>query len=286
MNENLFLEKTGLTVTFKCNLRCKLCAAYAPYLSDEPFPNNSELMEYVRKYFKIVDHVKLFSITGGEPLLYPDLSELFEELLEFSDRFDVTEIYTNGTIVPNEKLLNTLKKYGNKFRRFVVDRYDVSTKVDEIGSVLTKNDIPFEIREYNSKNTHCGGWIDYGSLTDVIHNAEESVSLFAKCAYSDPDKMGFCNVIKRGLLIPCGPVFRRISLGQNVSYDDYIDLMDETLTVEQQREKIVNINNAKVLETCAYCNGIHDGSPRFLPAQQLSNEEFQEIRNSCRGRLR
>lgn len=278
MAEMLVMKKTGLTVSLRCNLRCKLCSAYSPYFSNEPFCDVSKLMRYVRRYFEIVDRVELFSITGGEPLIYPYLAELFEELIEFSDRFDKTEIYTNGTVVPNEKLLNVLKKYGSKFRRFVVDHYDVSTKVKEICEALQNAGIPFEIREYNSKKTHCGGWIDYGSLTEVIHSNKEASDLFAKCAY--PQKMGFCNVIKHGLLIPCGPIYRRISLGQNVSPNDYVDLMDETLSVEQQRRKIANISNANVLETCAYCNGICDDSPRFIPAQQLTTQEFQEIRTT------
>lgn len=284
MNEKLVLEKTGLTVSLKCNLRCKLCAAYSPYFSKEPTAYVGELMSYVKNFFKIVDHVELFSITGGEPLIYPHLSELFEELLAYSDRFDLTEIYTNGTVVPDKKLLAVLKKYGKKFRRFVVDHYEVSTKIDEISDTLKANNIPFEIREYNSQNNHCGGWIDYGSLTEVIHNPKESEALFAKCAY--PQKMGFCNVIKHGLLIPCGPIYRRISLGQKVSSDDYVDLMDETVSVEMQRQKIVNINNAKVLETCAYCNGIYDDSPRFMPAEQLTEEDFQKIKNHIGGKLK
>lgn len=269
MDEKSFvLRRTSLTVSLICNLRCKLCAAYAPYASNREFTSIPKLLEYVRNYFKIVDYVEIFTITGGEPLLYKELPELLDALFKFSDQFGKIEIITNGTIVPCIKLLESIKPYKDKFLRFIVDNYgDKSvSKTGEIRELLTEYNIPFEIREYTSENAYCDGWVDFGSLTEMIHTPAEAEDLFKKCAY--PEKLGFCFNIIEGYLIPCPPVYRRWSFGL-ANENEYIDLMDNSLSVDQQRRKIMAMFSAAFLKTCAYCNGLCDDSPRFVPAEQL-----------------
>ena len=48
-----------------------------------------------------------------------------------------------------------------------------------------------------------------------------------------------------------------------------LDLFDDTLSLEEQRKKIRSVLKGKSLKACAYCNGLCDNSPRFIPAEQL-----------------
>ncbi|MEW6064001.1 MAG: radical SAM protein [Bacillota bacterium] len=71
MNDIIKCERTELTITHRCNLRCKLCGAYSPYYSPTPHWGYDDLAKSVIKYFEVVDYVEKFTLSGGEPLLHP-----------------------------------------------------------------------------------------------------------------------------------------------------------------------------------------------------------------------
>jgi len=281
--DNFTMERVALTVSLICNLKCKLCSAYAPYTIEQKFPSLTTLKGYINQYFSIVDYVNLFTISGGEPLLYKQLPELILELLKYIDKIGKIEIVSNGTIIPNEQLINSVQMLGEKFSRFLIDDYgkSLSTKTDEIDCVLKKNKLSYDIRSNNIEKMHCGGWVDFGSLEEIIHTPDETEKVFHKCALSQ--KMHFCFGITYGYLFPCAQVYRRLSLGQIVDSNDYINLMDTSISVKEKQKKIIDIYNAKHLETCAYCNGMCDDSPRFTPAEQFTNEELRKIKEFARN---
>ena len=78
-------------------------------------------------------------------------------------------------------------------------------------------------------------------------------------------------------MYPCSACRRCKELGTVDNYDEYIDLFDDSLSVEQQREKIERIYALDSLKACAYCNGMTGDSPRFATAQQLDKEELKCI---------
>jgi hypothetical protein len=47
------------------------------------------------------------------------------------------------------------------------------------------------------------------------------------------------------------------------------DLFDDTLTLEEKRNKMVDFVNLDYQPSCAYCNGFLQGSERYVPAEQL-----------------
>lgn len=280
------MKRVTLTVLTNCNLNCKLCCGYSPYLRNNKQPSLEEILQYINKFFDIVDYVERFAITGGEPLLFKQLPEVINALAKYSDRIGNLEIITNGTIVPSEELIHSVNEFGGNFYRFMIDDYgeNLSNKTTEISIALKRANLPYEIRNYTAVDPHCGGWVDYG-LAKLMHTPEEAKVLFAKCAA--PQKLNYLFGISNGVLTPCAIIRYRLYLRQNVDKNDYIDLMDETTTIEQQRRKISNIYNNihdKVcLESCQYCNGMCDDSPRFAPAEQLTTEEIREIKQSFRA---
>lgn len=279
--EKLVMKRMSLLVSLKCNLKCKLCVVGSPYYSDQPFVSLNELCNHISRYFSIVDFVEVLTISGGEPLLYNHLSSLLEELLKHSDKFGHIEIITNGTIVPGKELIETIKKYGNKFLRFIVDDYgkELCKNAMNIVSTLEENHIPYRLNDYCSENLRFGGWVDHGPMTEIVHTKKEALSLFAKCA--QPQKMGFCFLFLDGCLYPCSVVMRRAKLGQAVAQSDYVDLNDTSISPEVQRQKIRDIYSAKCLESCEYCAyALSDDAPRFKPAEQFTARELQEIKKA------
>ena len=156
--------------------------------------------------------------------------------------------------------------------QILIDNYgpQKSKNIAEIDDVLTKANISHTIRNYTEVDPHCGGWVDFGDLTIKKHLSQKQIEeVYAKCAY--PQKLGFSFAIgPDGLMFPCGPSRRCKALGVAEDRKEYVDLFDDTLSLEEQRQKIRAVLDGKSLKACAYCNGLCEDSPRFIPAEQLS----------------
>ncbi len=274
---NLIIKHANMMLTLNCNLNCKLCSACIPYETSKKVLSLHELKAMMERFFEMTSFVEILDIIGGEPLLYPYLPEFFQALYPYREQFGVVKIVSNGTIVPSEQLIQTVKKYGDKFFYFV-DNYgeELSNKIPQIRAILEEAEIAHTIRDYYSENLHCGGWVDFGDVRVRKHSTEGAKTLFAKCAVSS--KSQFCFSISDGKMFACTPVRRRLELGYEVSKDEYIDLFDDEVPVEKRRQIIREIYNADYLEACEYCNGMCEDSPRFKPAEQLTKEEMRQIR--------
>lgn len=285
--KELHMERTNLLITLACNLNCARCGTHVPYAKNARTPVGnfplSYLQEVVERYFRIVTHVWKFTIAGGEPLLHPDLPRFLELLLPYADQIDIVEIITNGTIVPNDELIRAAKKLGKLC--FLVDDYgrDLSKKIPEIDCVLTDEGIRHVIRENNKVDAYCNGWVDYGDLSKKrLHTQEEIEKLYARCAYPQKQKGPFSTI--DGIMYPCTPcrICREFGVIPD-NYDEYIDLFDDTLTVEEQRRKIQSIYDGKSLTACAFCDGMCDDSERYVPAVQLTQEELRCVKDGARS---
>lgn len=98
------IEDPYIEVTSLCNLKCIYCYNSSS-LNTKKQLNISEL-EKCLSYFNEIG-IKEISISGGEPLLYPDLLELLE-LCSFYE-MDVF-LVTNGTLL-NSDLVSNIKQY-------------------------------------------------------------------------------------------------------------------------------------------------------------------------------
>ncbi len=280
--ERLTMYQTGIVLTMACDLKCRLCSNYAPYYTHPEYYSIGFLKEMMARYFAVVPHVRKLMVSGGEPLLHPALGELVEEIKKYRDRIDTFGIITNGTIVPNEGLLKAVDGFGCHFH-FLIDNYgpELSVKTEEIDALLTARGIDHIVRNYTETDPHCGGFIDFGDLSVRRAETEEDARrMFEKCAY--PQKYHFSFDLIGGAMYPCGPCRRCKELGIADDYSEYIDLFDDALTPEEQREKIRAIYQKTSLKACAYCDGMRDDSQRFRPAQQLTGEELTRVREGAR----
>lgn len=279
--ESFVMDKAGIALTTACSLNCKLCAAYAPYNAPEHYSLERH-KECLKRFFSIVTQVNKFTISGGEPLVYPHLPGFFAELEQYRGNLGTLELITNGTILPSEELLSAMAVWKNKLS-VLVDNYGptISLRVGEIHTLLSANGITHSVRNYTAEDPHCGGWVDFGDLTQKRHHTqEEQEQLYAKCA--QPQKIKFCFTIVNGIVSPCPPLRRRQELGLPTDYNEYIDLFDDSLTIEDQRRKILGIYHAKSLSACAYCDGLCDDSARYIPAEQFTKDESECVKRGAR----
>jgi len=94
------IKSIELAITYNCNFHCKGC--YAADLKEQIFMPKEQVLKILEQYKPM--HVNL---TGGEPLLHPDLLEIISGI----SKSVVVSIVTNGSLLTEEKLLS-LKEVG------------------------------------------------------------------------------------------------------------------------------------------------------------------------------
>ncbi|RYL92104.1 GTP 3',8-cyclase MoaA [Sporolactobacillus sp. THM7-4] len=107
------LRDLRLSVTDRCNFRCRYCMPKEIFGPDYPFLPESQLLTYeeMERLARIFVHlgVQKIRITGGEPLLRRDIDQLIRMLHRIEGLKDLA-MSTNGVLLP--KYAGTLKEAG------------------------------------------------------------------------------------------------------------------------------------------------------------------------------
>jgi MoaA/NifB/PqqE/SkfB family radical SAM enzyme len=94
--------KITFALTYRCNLRCKICQIWKT-------PYRKELQTYeIEKIFKNFRSLSWLDLTGGEITLREDLTDIVDILLKNSKNLLILRISTNGQLP--EKIFNITKK--------------------------------------------------------------------------------------------------------------------------------------------------------------------------------
>jgi len=127
-----------ISVTDRCNLRCIYCTVQSmPHLSHDDILRYEEIHRVVQVAAGL--GVKSIRLTGGEPLVRPDLSKLVE-LLSQIDGIEEVSLTTNGTLL--DKYAAELKAAGLKRVNISLDtlrpdRFQRITGSDKLKDVLS-----------------------------------------------------------------------------------------------------------------------------------------------------
>jgi cyclic pyranopterin phosphate synthase len=119
------LRDLRISVTDRCNFRCRYCMPAEvfgndyPFLSREELLENDEIIRLARIFVRL--GVRKIRITGGEPLLRPDLPELVRRLNGIEGLEDLA-LTTNGVLVP--KYAEQLKSAGLRRITISLDSLD------------------------------------------------------------------------------------------------------------------------------------------------------------------
>ncbi len=113
VQDKVYVRDTCIIVTTGCTLNCKYCLNFTPFIKHAKSIPLEKLKEEADIYFKVVDYVGFFQISGGEPLTYKNLAEYIEWVAEkYGNQIGQILLATNGTLLPDERLAYVLKKYG------------------------------------------------------------------------------------------------------------------------------------------------------------------------------
>lgn len=260
---NLILPSTSIMVTEVCTLKCKLCLAFVPYYENHFHMNLQDAKVVFERYFQIVDGVEKVSITGGEPLLNPELSSILKLLYGYSDKIlKEIIIITNGTIKLSDTILEVLTQ--NKKVKVLVNNYSSGLSPYAEANYQRLCELGINAILYTEDNRY--GWIDCRNHELKHKTPEECEQQAQGCAFFQGKKY----VINRGRLYTCTRAAYRIQ--ENIiPYTDaaFLDLLDNDASIEFQREKLEMLLKAKSTISCAYCDGLTEKSVKYRAAEQL-----------------
>ena len=171
-----FPEKTACTVfTGGCNLRCPFCHNGSLVLNPtESQSVENEVLEYLKKRTGIIDGV---CITGGEPLLQPDLLSFIKKCKEIGV---AVKLDTNGASPEKLKQIldSGLVDYIAMDIKAAPSNYKSATGVEIDFSVFLKSmeiirnsGIPYEFRTTAVKGLHTAS--DFEEIAKILKTDEK-----------------------------------------------------------------------------------------------------------------
>lgn len=258
MNNFPKLETRLLAVSVgqACNYRCRDCMNFAPFAHKENLRYNIDHIikdiDKILSFFQIID---TFHIQGGEPFLYSDLEQLIKYIGEhYMSVIQNVQIATNGSIIPKEEVLQSIKKYGFIVR---ISDYRHESKINTLIDKLNEYGIVYKKYDFadGSGEWKKGGDMDYCIPTD--ENLDKKVFT---CRWNT------CFTIENTYVGRCARSIPARTL-QNIvlKHDDYISLLDSSnLTFEKISQYFMFV---KPMDCCRHCKGTSGESVE--PAIQL-----------------
>ena len=156
-----FPEKTACTIfTGGCNFRCPFChnASLVTRVNEQEIIPESEILSFLSKRQGLLDGV---CITGGEPLLQPDIEDFIRKV---KDLGFLVKLDTNGSYPDKLKQLVSkgiidyvamdIKSSPENYGKVIgIDNFDV-TPIRESAEFLMEGHIPYEFRTTLVKELH------------------------------------------------------------------------------------------------------------------------------------
>ena len=269
--QKLILQRGGIYVTLKCTLRCKICISNVPFYEHPPHFSYKRITQSLERYFQIIDKVNDFSFTGGEPFIHENLPELIDFTTLYFHKYDGFQIITNGTILPSNRLIKSLKN--NSKIRVLIDYYGdnegvLSAKAYEISDLLLSNEINNSVRVQYGETAYHDGWVDLTDLRLKNYTVNEARDLFGKCVF--PQKYKFVFPIFDGIIYACEMSRICIEKGLHPPHKaECLDLFDDSLSLENKRDWFRSIYKLKFLRTCHFCDGFTNDRKRYNYQEQL-----------------
>ncbi|MBQ4531273.1 MAG: radical SAM protein [Lachnospiraceae bacterium] len=265
--EKLYFPSISFLPSTRCNLNCEACLNFTPYMKKFDERPWEQIKSDVDLFFKRVDYIMLFHISGGEPLLYPKIGELVEYIdNNYRDKIHLLRTVTNGTVLPKEELLEKLSKHRIEI---TVDDYREAVPescgtFDKLLALLEEYHIKYEVNKVEE-------WIDLAPMT--THHEDWSEERLCK-------KFEGCHVpwqeLRDGLLYSCNYAsYAHVAGIVEEDKDGVFDLKEYT---ERQRKELMEFrmgyNKKGYVEFCKRCSGYVDMNPnKVMPAKQMERKK-------------
>ncbi|MBO4864514.1 MAG: radical SAM protein [Eubacterium sp.] len=235
----------GIMLTSGCNLNCRHCADLIPFRKALVY-NKEQVIEDLNKLLEAVDIIEEVLLIGGEVFLYKDLKTITKYCID-NPKIKNVILTTNGSIIPDEEMLDLLKDKKVMVRVSGYPEYVTPTRKKLI-SLIKEKSIKCEDLSFQQ-------WKDVGINNKKNSTPKELEELFIGCPMKD-----CLSINGDGLIFWCS---REMAAYYTADYptpdsSEYINVRDSS--INELREKWIKFLDLKYLSTCDYCNGINDNS--------------------------
>ena len=266
--KKLNIPQIEFALTTSCTLKCKNCCNYIPYIKKEDALTTSfeEFKSQLDNLFisrgRGINRIYNLILLGGEPLLVKDLP-LIVDYAAKNKKISNIWIISNGTIIPNEKLICAMKKHNKKIN-FRISNYLSNEKLknvlkhDEIIKKLKENNIQYY---YDAKT-------EWEYVTEKIEKTnrtkEKNKKYYLKCQHP-------CISVLNGNVFACprAGTFYRMHLYE-FAPDEEISLNKPDKNL---KKKFIDLYSKTCFSACAYCTMIEDSlKNNVIPALQMEDK--------------
>lgn len=234
---------------------------FMPYYREHVDYTAKDILEDLELLFRHVDYIVAYEILGGEPLINGELADMIRQIGDrYGNRIGNIGIITNGTLLPDEQLIEISKKYNVKYDfSDYTDVVDYKKRFDSAVKIVSDAGLRYSVNRSLR-------WCDFGF---PVNNR-----------MYDFDKV-------REHMLSCGPIFHGLNDGKyyychvswsadkakllkNVS-DDYIDLrtLDDD---DRAKEAILEHSNGNMakgfVKLCKICGGCGNDNTEFVKAAE------------------
>ena len=255
LGKETYLSQVEFHIVDHCNLNCAHCNHFTP-LAEEKIFKIEDILEDFKKLKKVFDNIGNIFILGGEPVLHPNLIDIFEPLRNLYPKSEIVVI-TNGILLhkQDEAFWNALQKYN-----IALSMTKYPLKVDYDGFLQKAKDLGIKTYFFSLNR-------DKMRKMDLDHKGRcNKQKAFNQCCEKR------CHFLKEGKLYVCTPapnihfLNKYFNLNFKLTKKDYIDL-DKVKSATK-----INRLFKQPIDFCRYCN---DGEIAF-DTYRVSKKELSE----------
>jgi len=260
--DKVFFSAISLLPSTTCNLKCEACLNFNPYAKKFYVRSLTQVINDIDVFFKCVDRIMLFHVSGGEPMLYNDIAEVIMYIDKiYGDRIHTIRTVTNGTVIPSDEVLEKLSKCNVEI---TVDDYrEAVPQYNNNFDALLKKLEQFHIKYYINKADE---WIDLApDRTDFSSwNETQLQQHFEECCQSWQE-------LRDGKLYSCNyDAYATVAGINEIQDEEVFDLMN--FTSDKKKELVefrLGYNGKGYTNFCKKCRGFSEkNSSKLIPAKQ------------------
>lgn len=247
-----------------CNLYCKNCCHLIPNLENRLY-DIEQIIEDCQKLFMWCE-VEFFSIVGGEPFTHSQLYKLINFVAECSD-IKRGKIVTNGTILPQDEMVRSLKKLHGKLEIRIDGYPGIGVGVAEkFADIMRQNEIPYHFARFNPDKP--SSWKQLTPDYNIPLAKRQTKNLFAQCNIRD------CNTLADGQLTLCPR-----GIGSEAVFHitknkyEHINIRELTDSLSAKAKIATCIDQTIAKDYCRYCLSLSEKNDKYVkPGEQLEKK--------------
>lgn len=236
-NKKRHLSQVEFHIVDHCNLNCAYCDHFTP-LAPEWYADINKIIADFHQMAKIYDSIGKIYVLGGEPLLHPQLLDIFKPLKEIFPDSEVTLI-TNGILLAAQKDIfwETLAQYNISLS---MTKYPINVDYEKF---LQK------CQDYNIKSYFFAGERNEMYPTQLNYKKDTNIdTAYRRCTRKR------CHFLRDGKLYLCTLTPNIPFLNNHFKLDFKIDKKDYIDIYKTTSFSKINRFLTAPIPFCAYCS--------------------------------